>query len=99
MKLDSGWQVGGGLNSSYKIHFRKENKQMKYDRIKYLKGTRELLRLADEEYEKLITYQSFDGFYRPEKFENRYRKSRFKDENYRFEQRKFSAIKKWSDVN
>lgn len=72
---------------------------MNYDNIKYLKGTVELLKLVEEDYKRSMFYQSSDGFYRPEKFKNRYRKSRFKDESYRFERRKFSAIKKWSNAN
>lgn len=71
---------------------------MNYDNIKYLKGTAVLNRLAEIEYKKFIFNQSFDGL-RPVKFKNRYRKSQFKDENYRFERRKFSAIKKWSNAN
>lgn len=69
---------------------------MKYRKIKYLKGTKELLRLADEEYENSIFSESFDGFFRPVKFKNRYRKSRFEDEDNIYKRPKFSAIKNWS---
>ncbi|MEK9629448.1 MAG: hypothetical protein VW455_10560 [Nitrospinota bacterium] len=72
---------------------------MKYDNIKYLKGTTELYRLAEEEYEKFIFNRSFDGFFRPVRFKNRYRKSRFEDEDNIYKRPKFSAIKKWSNQN
>ncbi len=72
---------------------------MEYDKIKYLKGNKELLRLADEDYRDFIFYQSFDGIFRPVKFKNRYRKSRFENEDCRFKQPEFSAIKAWSSRN
>ena len=72
---------------------------MKYDKIKYLKGTNEILRLAEKDYENAIFNQFILGFFRPARFKNRYRKSFFEEEPYCFKRLKFSAIKKWSNQN
>ena len=68
---------------------------MKEDKINYLKGNKELLRLADEDYADMLFFQCAEGFYKPIKFINRYSKSRFEGEIDRYRRPKFSAIKNW----
>jgi len=68
---------------------------MKDDKTRYLKGNKELLRLADEDYEDMLFFQSAVGFSKPKKFKSRYSKSRFEGETDRFNRPKFSAIKNW----
>ncbi len=72
---------------------------MKNDKIKYLRGSKELLGLAGKDYEDLLFEQSLSGFSKPVKFKNRNRKSWFENEDEQLKRPKFSAIKKWSDKN
>ena len=72
---------------------------MKDDKIRYLKGNKELLRLADEDYEDMLFFQPAVGFSKPKKFKNRYSKSKFEGETDRINRPRFSAIKKWSNEN
>lgn len=72
---------------------------MKDDKIRYLKGNKELLRLADEDYEDMLFFQSAVGFSKPKKFKNRYGKSKFEGETDRFNRPSFSALKKWPNEN
>jgi|SaaInlStandDraft_7_1057024.scaffolds.fasta_scaffold79233_2 hypothetical protein len=72
---------------------------MKDDRIRYLKGAKELLRLAKEGYEDFLFEQSLSGFSKPVKFKNRYRKSWSEDEYDHVRHRKFSAMKKGLNKN
>ncbi len=76
---------------------------MKEDKINYLKGNKELLRLADEDYVDMLFLQSFFqsavGFSKPIKFKNRYSKNRFEGEIDRYKHPKFFAIKNWSYKN
>ncbi|MFT4578949.1 MAG: hypothetical protein ACI9UO_001776 [Nitrospinales bacterium] len=72
---------------------------MKDDRIKYLKGTKELLRLAEEGYEDFLFEQSLSGFSKPIKFKNRYRKSWSEGEDDHVHRRKFSAMKQGLNKN
>lgn len=68
---------------------------MKEDEIKYLKGNKKLLRLADEDYVDMLFFQSAVGFSKPIKFKNRYSKRRFEGEIDRYKCPKFYAIKNW----
>ena len=72
---------------------------MKDDKIRYLKGNKEVLRLAKEGYEDFLFNQSLSGFTRPVKFKNRYRKSWSEDEYEHNHRPKFSAMKKGVNKN
>lgn len=72
---------------------------MKDDKIRYLKGNKVLLGLADEEFEDFLSYQSVLSFSKPKKFKNRYRKSWSEGETDRLKRPRFSSIKNWSNEN
>ena len=66
---------------------------MKNDKIRYLKGNKDLLRLAKESYEDFLFNQSLSGFTSPVKFKNRNRKSWSESEYGNNHRPKFSAMK------
>jgi hypothetical protein len=72
---------------------------MKEDKIRYLKGNKELFMLAKESYRKNIFNQSLSGFNRPIKLKNRYRKSWSESEHDHIHRPKFFTIRTWITKN